>query len=60
MKEKLIALVVERAGLSEDAANKAVDTVLGFLKENPDQVTALLGNVTKSGPLSGLGKMFGR
>lgn len=60
MKDKLIAMVAQRANLSEDVAEKAVDAVLDFFKENPGKVTELLGNVTESGPASGLGKLFGR
>lgn len=43
MNEDLIASVAERAGLPPDKASAAVEAVLGFLKENPDKVSGLLG-----------------
>lgn len=60
MKEKLIQLVCERAGISEEAATKAVDTVFGYLKENPEQLQELVGGLPSSGALSGLTKRFRR
>lgn len=60
MKAKLIDLVCERTGISEDAATKAVDTVLGFLKDNPEQLQELAAGGSASGALSGLKKRFGR
>jgi len=43
MRDELIGLLAERVGLSEDQAGQAVDTVLGFVKENPQQLLDLLG-----------------
>lgn len=43
MKEQLIAMVAERAGIDPAKAGQAVDAVLGFLKENPDQLKGLVG-----------------
>ncbi len=38
--DKLIALVTERAGISEDQAASAVNTVLGFVKDKlPDSIS---------------------
>jgi hypothetical protein len=59
MKEQLIALLAERVNLSEEVATKAVDTMFDFFKDNPDEVAKLLGTIASSGPLSGLGKLFG-
>lgn len=61
--DKIIEIVAERAGISPEIAAKAVDAVVGFLKENPEQITALLGNVGGGdlGEVAGkLGKLFGR
>jgi hypothetical protein len=60
MNEKIIALVCERTGLSPDVATKAVDTVIGFLKENPDQIKELVGHIDAAEALSSVTKLFGR
>jgi hypothetical protein len=41
--EKLIEMVAEKTGLPADKAQAAVEAVLGYLKENPDQVKGLVG-----------------
>lgn len=33
--EELVKLVVKKAGISEEQAGAAIDTVVAFLKENP-------------------------
>jgi hypothetical protein len=43
MKDKLIEMVAEKTGLDAEKAESAVDTVLGFLKENPAAVKELVG-----------------
>ncbi len=43
MDEQIINLIVERVGIDPATAQKVVDTVMGFLKENPEKLTALLG-----------------
>lgn len=43
MDEQIINLIVERVGIDAATAKKVVDTVMGFLKENPEKLTALLG-----------------
>ncbi len=60
MKEKLIELVCERAGISEDAATKAVDTIFGYLKDNPEKLQELVAGMSSSDALSRLPKLFGR
>jgi hypothetical protein len=62
MKEQLVSLLISKVGLDEEKANQAVDTVLNFVKDNPEQITeylgkAGLGNVAEK--LGGLGGMFG-
>lgn len=51
--EQLISLVVEKTGLSEDAAQNAVDVVISFIKEKlPDpiagQIDGLLSGETEA------------
>ena len=44
--DELIALVVEKTGISEQMAQTAVDTVLSFLKEKlPDPIASQIDNV---------------
>ena len=54
MKEQLASLLVSKVGLDEEKANQAVDTVLNFFKEHPDQVSSLLGKLP-----GGLGDKLG-
>lgn len=67
MKEQLVKLLMERVNLDEEKATKAVDTVLGFVKDNPEQLQGLLGSEQAQemlGKLPGglgnkVGKLFG-
>jgi hypothetical protein len=43
MKDQLITMVAEKTGLSADKATEAIDAVLGYLKENPTQISSLVG-----------------
>ena len=45
MKEQLVSLLVSKVGLDQQKAESAVDTILDFLKNNPDQVSSLLGKL---------------
>jgi hypothetical protein len=54
MKEQLVSLLVSKVGLDEEKANQAVDTILNFFKEHPDQVSSLLGKLP-----GGLGDKLG-
>ena len=57
--DQMIKLVSDKAGISEDQAEKAVDTVLGFLKEQlPEPFAGQIDAVIK-GDLSGLGNLAG-
>jgi len=65
--EQLIALVVEKTGISEQAARQAVETVLDFVKGRLPgpigaQIDGLLGGggVDASGLLGGLGGLLGK
>jgi hypothetical protein len=60
VKEELIALLGEKAGLDESKASEVVDAVLNFIKENPERLTAFLGDDPVEMVTSTLGKLFGR
>ena len=66
---ELIRMVSERAGISEDAARKAVQTVIGFLKDRlpapiAGQIDGVLGASEasdKAGDVAkGVGNILGR
>jgi hypothetical protein len=70
--DELVKVVAERAGISEDKARTAVNTVMGFLQERlPASVAGQLQNLTGTGGgsgnvsdmagdvIGGLGGMFG-
>jgi len=59
MKEQIVELLTSKVGLDASTANQAVDTVLGYLKDNPEQVTSLLGKVGLGGIGDTLGGLFG-
>jgi len=47
--DELVKLVAERAGIPEDKARTAVNTVMGFLQERlPASIASQLENVTSS------------
>jgi uncharacterized protein (DUF2267 family) len=47
--DELVKQVAERAGISEDKARTAVNTVMGFLQERlPASVAGQLENLTKN------------
>lgn len=54
MKEQLVSLLVSKVGLDQEKAEQAIDTVLGFLKEHPEQAASLLGKLP-----GGLGEKLG-
>jgi nucleoid DNA-binding protein len=58
MKEELIAQVAARTGLDPATAEKAVDAVLDYLRENPGKASELLGQ--HSGAMSKITSMFKR
>ncbi len=48
--DELVRMVAQRAGISEDQARKATDTVLEFLKQRlPPQVSGQLDAVLQGG-----------
>lgn len=52
MKEQLVSLLVSKVGLDQGKAEQAVDTVMQYLKDNPDQLKGMLGGV--AGKLGGM------
>ncbi len=65
--DELVKLVVDKVGISEVQARKAVETVLSFLKDKlPEPIAgqveaALEGDVSGLGDLAGsLGGLFGK
>ena len=68
MQDELVKLVAEKAGITETQATQAVETVIGFLKEQlpeplESQVEAILGGDMSgaAGAASGLlGGLFGK
>jgi nucleoid DNA-binding protein len=54
MKDQLVSLLVSKVGLDQQKAEQAVDTVLDFFKNNPEQVSSLLGKLP-----GGLGDKLG-
>ncbi|MEN3335196.1 MAG: hypothetical protein V7641_4561 [Blastocatellia bacterium] len=59
MKEQLVALLVSKVGLDQAKAEQSVDTVLGFLKDHPEQASSILGKLP-GGLGDKLGGMFGQ
>jgi hypothetical protein len=58
MKEQLVSLLISKVGLDQEKAEKAVDTILDFFKNNPEQVSSLLGKLP-GGIGDKLGGLFG-
>jgi hypothetical protein len=57
--DELVNLVAQKVGISPEQAQKAVATVIGFLKERlPDSIAAQLDNVVGAGG-SGSGSLGG-
>ncbi len=63
--DELVKLVAQKAGIPEDAARTAVNTVLGFLKEKlpaplAGQIDGLLRGGVSPDVLGGLGGILGK
>ncbi len=51
--EELVKILVKQTGISEDAARKAVDVVMGYLKDKlPDSLAGQLDALLKGADLS--------
>ncbi|MCK9518651.1 MAG: hypothetical protein M0R74_06455 [Dehalococcoidia bacterium] len=60
MKDQLIDAVVSRAGIDRGTAERAVDAVVDFLRENPQRLAELAGNAGIGDVGERLGKLFSR
>lgn len=60
MKDELVALLGEKVGLDESKASDVVDAILNFMKENPEKLTAFLGDDPMATVSETIGKLFGR
>ncbi|MEP7216927.1 MAG: hypothetical protein ABI782_11800 [Anaerolineaceae bacterium] len=60
MKDELVALLGEKVGLDESKASDVVDAILNFIKENPEKLTAFLGDDPMATVSDTIGKLFGR
>ena len=58
MKEQLVSLLTSKVGLDAEKANKAVDTVLEYIKSNPQQITEYLSKVGAGGIADKVGGFF--
>ena len=59
MREQLVALLVSKVGLDEEKAGQAVDTVLDYVKSNPQELTAYLEKFGAGGLTDKIGGFFG-
>ena len=60
MKDQLIAIIIDKTGIDQAKAEQAVDGIMGFLKENPEKITELLGDHAPQAVAKSIGKLFGR
>jgi hypothetical protein len=58
MKDQLVSLLVSKVGLDQQKAEQAIDTVLDYLKNNPQQLASLTDKLP-GGLGDKLGGMFG-
>ena len=59
MKEQLVSLLVSKVGLDHEKAEQSVDTILNYIKENPEQLKPYLEKLGLGGIADKLGGMFG-
>jgi hypothetical protein len=61
MEEQIAKVIAERTGLDPAMALKAANAVMGFIKENPEKLSALLGDDSPLGDAADkITKLFGR
>ena len=59
MNEQIAKLVSEKAGVDAAVVEKVLGALQGFLKENPEKLSAFLGEESPGGDIAGkLGKFF--
>jgi nucleoid DNA-binding protein len=59
MKEQLVSLLTSKVGLDEEKANQAIDAVLDYIKNNPQQIQEYLGKIGAGSVAEKLGGLFG-
>ena len=63
MREQIVQQLKDRVGLDEDKANQAFDTVMDFIRDNPEKLQGLLQSEHAEKALEmlpgGLGKKLG-
>jgi uncharacterized protein (DUF2267 family) len=58
MEKQIVQMIQEKAGISEEQATMALDTVLGFLKDKlPEPIAGQLDAVLKGGSADMLGQL---
>ena len=57
--DELVKLVADKVGITEEQAQQAVETVLGYLKENLPEPIAGQVEAVLEGDLSGLSDLVG-
>jgi len=60
MKEQLVSLLTSKIGLDQEKAEQAVDTVLEYIKNNPQQLSSYLEQFGAGGIADKLGGLFGK
>jgi hypothetical protein len=62
VKDQLVSMVAQKVGISAEQADQAVDTVLGYIKDNPEQLQGMLNldDSMMAGLKDKLGGMFKR
>lgn len=60
MKEQLVSLLTSKVGLDHAKAEQAVDTVLDYIKNNPQQLSSYLEQFGAGTVADKLGGMFGK
>ena len=59
MKDQLVSLLTSKVGLDQQKAEQAVDTVLDYIKNNPQQLSAYLDKFGAGGLADKLGGLLG-
>lgn len=58
MKEQLVALLTSKVGLDKQKAEQAVDAILDFFNNNPQQLTSYLEKLGAGGVAGKIGGLF--
>lgn len=60
MKEQLVSLLVSKVGLDQEKAEQSVETIMGYIQENPQQLTSYLEKFGLGGIADKLGGFLGK